>query len=275
MKMDHKIAQIIKVTLTFLFTIAVIILPTLGCELPESGLVVDGSAEVKEYILEYAEFSQLTIIGPIPVEIHQANKNSITVSINANLFEYLQVTHVVDLLRVELDPAVRLFRNLNISLSIEMPALRSLTISRAGKCVLHEFNMNMKESLDITVSEGSNAEISILSAQYVSVFTTSGSQTNGTLKCDDGRITALAASRVGLKGECQDMVIDASGASQANLAEYWVKNAMINARGASSVNLNVGGKLSVDLSGASSLTYGGDPTLGKVLVAAGSKLIRR
>lgn len=232
---------------------------------------VSGSGTIKEYHLTVSDFSQVAVTGPIPVNIRQAEKCTATLKINDNLYSYVRVTQVIDVLRVELEPAS--FRNLDISLDITAPSLRSLAITRAGSCVVHEFNL--KETCDITVSEASTADISLMSSQYVSVFATSASTVTGTLNCADARLAASGASRLFLKGQCEYAIIDAAGASQLELADCWIGNAEAMVRGVSTAFINVGGKLSVNVSGASTLSYSGNPGLGKVTVAAGSKLQRR
>ena len=232
---------------------------------------VTGSATIQEYKLEVTDFSQLAVTGPIPVEIFQAKNCSVTLYVNDNFYQYVRVNQVVDLLRIDLEPIS--YKNLNISLRVGIPSLRTLAIARAGNCTVHAFNL--KETCEITVSEASTADVNLVSEQYVSIFATSASSLTGTLVCSDARLAASGAGRLSLDGQCDYAFIDAAGASQVNLAGCWIGSAEAIVRGVSSAVLNVGGKLNIDVSGASTLSYGGNPNLGKVVVAAGSKLVRR
>ncbi len=241
-----------------------------GCRGPQV-VGIAGSGTISEYKLDVTDFTQVAVTGPISVNIHQAEKCSATLKINDNLYQYVKVTQIIDVLRVDLESGS--FNNLDASLDVSTPSLRSLAIARAGSCVVHAFNL--KEICEITVSEASTAIISLASSQYVSVFATSASSVTGTLNSADVRLAASGAGRLSLKGQCEYALINGEGASQLNLADYWIANAEVVMRGVSSADINVGGKLNVNISGASTLSYSGNPGLGKVSVAAGSKLIRR
>lgn len=66
-----------------------------------------------------------------------------------------------------------------------------------------------------------------------------------------------------------------SGASRIRIEDYIVDDAVIDISGASSAEINAGGELDVTLSGASSLRYSGNPTLGDLNISGGSSLKRR
>ena len=71
------------------------------------------------------------------------------------------------------------------------------------------------------------------------------------------------------------MQVDVIGASHAALADFMVGDASVTAVGASSAEVEVHGKLDVNISGVSTLTYGDSPQLGKVEVSGLSTLRRR
>ncbi len=75
-----------------------------------------------------------------------------------------------------------------------------------------------------------------------------------------------------LEGSAGDLVVDASGASLAKLADFTVDNASVNLSGASNGTVNLGGRLDADLSGASSLGYIGEPTMGDIVLTDASNL---
>jgi hypothetical protein len=270
-KVNHKLLHIIQAAFGIL-TILAMSLASTGCEVVINPKTIVGSGAIKEYPLSFTGFEQLTVSGPIPTQIFQSERAYVSVKVNENILPYVQVNQIVDLLRINLDPSVN-YRNLDIMVTVGMPKLRALGVSLAGKCTLNTFNS--KDFVEISVSAASNLEIKGLNAGTFSLFLTSASSTSGTLNAEEGRMTISGASRLNLKGQCSDAFISASAASQANMADYWVNNADIFCSGVSSASINAGGKLNIDLSGVSSLIYGGSPVLGTVRVAAGSTLSRR
>jgi hypothetical protein len=79
-------------------------------------------------------------------------------------------------------------------------------------------------------------------------------------------------SRVMATGSGEDIAIDASGGSGADLASFPVVNAIIDASGGSQVTVNVSGMLTVDASGGSQISYLGDPTLGVIDTSGGAQV---
>jgi hypothetical protein len=79
-------------------------------------------------------------------------------------------------------------------------------------------------------------------------------------------------SRVSASGSGEDITIDASGGSGADLADFPVVNADIDASGGSQVTVNVSGTLNVDASGGSQISYSGNPTLGTIDTSGGAQV---
>ena len=75
-----------------------------------------------------------------------------------------------------------------------------------------------------------------------------------------------------MEGSTESMVVDASGASSLKLADFKVKDARIALSGASDSTVNLDGNLDVDLSGASTVKYIGQPALGILDMTGGSTL---
>jgi hypothetical protein len=67
------------------------------------------------------------------------------------------------------------------------------------------------------------------------------------------------ASKVNLSGETAILTIDVSGASKIDAENLNSANASVHATGASKVTLNATEELNADASGASKISYGGNP----------------
>ncbi len=73
------------------------------------------------------------------------------------------------------------------------------------------------------------------------------------------RIESSGASKIKVNGETKELVIDISGASKVEGSDLKAVNANVDASGACRVSLFVSGDLKADLSGASKVTYSGNP----------------
>jgi hypothetical protein len=82
-------------------------------------------------------------------------------------------------------------------------------------------------------------------------------------------------SRASVSGSGEDIAIDASGGSGADLASFTVVNANVDASGGSQVTVNVSGTLNVDASGGSQVSYLGNPTLGVIDTSGGAQVLQR
>jgi hypothetical protein len=82
-------------------------------------------------------------------------------------------------------------------------------------------------------------------------------------------------SRASVSGSGEDIAIDASGGSGADLASFNVMNANVDASGGSQVTVNVSGTLNVDASGGSQVSYLGNPTLGVIDTSGGAQVLSK
>jgi DUF4097 and DUF4098 domain-containing protein YvlB len=87
------------------------------------------------------------------------------------------------------------------------------------------------------------------------------SRVSGSIEIADGRFNISGASSIDLEGYAGDISIETSGASHANLTNLPVSNAAVNISGASVVTVNASGTIDGNVSGASRLTYLGNPAL--------------
>jgi len=104
-------------------------------------------------------------------------------------------------------------------------------------------------------------------------FNISGaSRVTGDITAGDADFDISGASTVELQGSGSNIVVDASGASHAKLADFPVNNANVKLGGASNGTVNLDGRLDANLSGASRLSYIGEPTMGTINTSGGSIL---
>ena len=98
------------------------------------------------------------------------------------------------------------------------------------------------------------------------------SRVTGSIAAGDAEFDVSGASTVTLAGSANDIVVDASGASHVGLGDFPVNNAEVKLSGASRATVNLSGRLDVDLSGASNLSYIGEPTMGDISISGASTI---
>ncbi|MFC1873447.1 GIN domain-containing protein, partial [Chloroflexota bacterium] len=93
-------------------------------------------------------------------------------------------------------------------------------------------------------------------------FVVSGaSHVIGNIEMAEGKIDVSGASSLILDGFASDISVDVSGASHADIVDLSVTNATANISGASSTIIKANNRLNAKVTGASRLTYLGNPML--------------
>jgi hypothetical protein len=98
------------------------------------------------------------------------------------------------------------------------------------------------------------------------------SSLRGTIRAGDTTFDVSGSSRVSLTGSARDLAVRASGSSAVNLSDFPAADASVQSSGASEVRVDVSGRLQVKASGASEISYHGDPTLTRVETSGSSSL---
>jgi len=210
-------------------------------------LIGSGNLETEEYA--FANFTRVEISSAFVFEIGYSDSYSINVTADDNLIDYVQVSQDGETLKIRLGAAPS-FRLVTLRASVTMPRLNGLTVSGASRGTVSDFTPT--EGLNITVSGASRVE---------------GDFTAGDIGFD-----VSGASTVQLEGSADDMVAVVSGACTFNLGDFTVNNADVNISGASTGTINLDGRLDANVSGASTLLYIGDPTMGTIDVSGYSTL---
>lgn len=113
-----------------------------------------------------------------------------------------------------------------------------------------EKRFNTKNPIRIKISAPNIEELEVSGASKVNL----SNLDNNFLKVD-----ASGASKMEISGKTVDLNIESSGACKINAENLQSQNATIDASGASNINVSVAGDLKVDASGASKITYAGNP----------------
>ncbi|MDD5191263.1 MAG: DUF2807 domain-containing protein, partial [Dehalococcoidales bacterium] len=157
---------------------------------------------------------------------------------------------------------------------ITMPDLVAVTLSGATKGAVKNFQSS--GSLAIKVTGASTVEIIDTAADTLNVEVTGASTLKGDLKITgNARFEVTGASKVELTGSAANVASSVSGASKCDLIDFTVHNADMDISGASNGRVNLNGRFDANVSGASNLTWTGNPTMGDIRTSGASNLRRK
>lgn len=230
--------------------------------------VITDSGPVVSTDFDLADFTQVQVSNAFEIELIPSETYSVSITANENIFPHIDVSKSGDTLNIGVKDV-----NINIGSStlkakVTMPELWRLELSGASRGKAkgfkssHDFDLLLSgaSTLDMDMETG-NGDLQISSA----------SEVTGHLEASDARIELSGASTLDMEGSAGNTLLRASGASGAELYNFIVNDVDIELSGASNATIYVYERLDVNLSGASSLEYGGNPTLGSVNITGGSK----
>jgi hypothetical protein len=217
-------------------TLAIVVLVLAGCVVP-FGTQISGSGPVVTKEFDLSRFDEVAAGSAFEVEIIRSDKHSVSVTVNENLVEHLDVGVSGDTLRIYLKPGIGITGGVTLKAKVTMPELTGLDLSGATHTTLGGFDSTKP-----------------LNGKVSGASTLRGDITSG-----DARFDASGASTVALQGSAQDLSVTASGASTVDFGRFSSKDTVVDTSGASRVNVNASGQLDVEASGASTVRYSGDP----------------
>ncbi len=235
-----------------------------GCE-----GVVTGSGKLETRVMDYSGFTEIEISHSITAEITYSDRYSVSLTADDNLFEYITVTHSVGKLTIRMKDRYMYTRSTQ-RVVITLPDLRKITLSGATRAEVGGFNSN--NTFKANVSGASSLTIDNIVAGDTDIIISGASKASGGLVMNNGRLEASGASSLDLDGSAGNIKLYISGASSGRLAEFACRNIEANISGASNAAVNLNGRLDADVSGASRLTYTGNPTLGRTNTSGASSI---
>lgn len=200
-----------------------------------------GSGDTVTETYDFSDFDKVIISHAFEAEITAADSYMVEVTVDDNLVEHLRVEQEGDTVTIGFAPNL-VVTNTTQEVRITLPRLVDLEASGASRVDVSGFKTS--DDVRVNVSGASTAR---------------GDMETGDLNAD-----VSGASTLSLEGSGKNLRVNASGASTADLNDFAVNDASVEASGASRANVNVSGTLNANASGASSIRYSGDPTLGNI-----------
>jgi hypothetical protein len=252
-----------KISIIIVAMILLIPLLATGCYNP-------GPAETRQFT--NSGFTNLQVGSAFQVTVTPSSTYSVSITAARDQLDHMTVRTSGGTLEVSLKFGFwdfwHSFNNRPI-LEVTMPELDILDISGASTVTALGFSSN--KDFKMQLSGASTGAIDI-QAHDASVTVSGASHVTGTLNIHDLRLNVSGASNVNLDGEGNSLNLDASGASTATLNNLPFGDARAEVSGASHGIVNASGKLDIFVSGASTVDYYGDPSLGTVDVTGASSV---
>ena len=228
---------------TGVFALLLVVLTATGCHR------VSGSGTVVSRTIDVGEFSALQVSHAFTVNVTPGSGRELTVRVDDNLVDSLDIAVSDDTLRIALDPDIDVG---DATLEAHLTAPSFGTIEASGSSTITFAEGFAAPSLDVTLSGASRLQ--------------------GALDADAGAMHLSGASIVSLSGTVGTLVVTASGASRLGDLGLTVDELSIDLSGASTAELSVPGTLSASASGASTLRYAGSPSVERSETAEASSI---
>ncbi len=214
-------------------------------------ITINGSGNVISQEESISDFDSIDISHSFSVDITQGEDFSVVIHIDDNLVEYLDVVKQGSTLMIRFEQG------------------RSYNIFDATM----EAEIIMPDLVDIDLSGDSEARLSgFASAKPLIADISGNSRLNGDIQAGNVRLDASGNSSVTLSGTGEGISVDASGSSVVDLADFLGVNGDVGASGASTVTVNLSGRLDADASGSSDVYYLGNPDLGSIDTSGSSSV---
>jgi len=230
---------------TLIVILAAILL--IGC----AQITITGSGNVVTQEETITGFDKVDASQSFNVEIKQGETFSVVIRVDENLVEHLNVLKQGSTLKIGLKPN-RIYNIVNATMEAEV---------------------TMPELLGLDLSGSSDANVSGFKSTKSLVVDLSGnSALLGDIQSGDSRFDVSGNSSVTITGSAGGVTVDASGSSVVDLADFPASDANVDASGASTVTVNLNGRLNADASGSSNIYYLGNPTLGEIDTSGSSTI---
>lgn len=218
-----------------------------------TGVSITGSGTPTTRDYDVTGFSAVDISSAFSATVARSAIPSVAVTTDDNVIDEVIVERRGTTLHVGLRSGISLRRVEELAVAIAMPALRSVSVSGASNASLSGFTS--ERSVEISAS-GASTVVGDLIAERV-------------------EIDLSGASRVEITGLAPQASVKASGGSRVELGGFQVREASVRLDGASTARVSVADTLtSVNVTGASKLTYIGDPDLRNVYTSGASSVDR-
>lgn len=200
----------------------------------------DNDANRIEEDRKVGSFDAINVGYGIDVHLYQSDKTSVAVKAKKEIMEHIITKVENGTLVIKVDNWKRAKGRKDVT--IHVPALEEISAS-GGSDVYGKGNWKMND-LEINLSGGSDLEMEL---------------TANRIECN-----ASGGSDIDLTGSADKIDINCSGGSDVEAKKFTVKHCTVSASGGSDVEIHATESIDASASGASDITYKGNPSQVKV-----------
>jgi hypothetical protein len=226
----------------------------------------NGPTTTREY--DFTDFTGIEIGHAFELEVTPSDTYQVTITAGKSVLDHIDVSKVGSTLKIDMDHWLFNWHS-SPKITISMPDLQELNLS--GACKGNARGFKSSHDFKLFVSGASELDLDMEVGRLKSEIS-GASKVAGYLKASSSDIELSGASEVKLEGAGGNIILDGSGVSNFNLSGFAANDAGIELSGASHASLTINGKMDVSLSGASSLEYGGNPTMGRLDISGASDI---
>ncbi|MCL2566442.1 MAG: DUF2807 domain-containing protein [Defluviitaleaceae bacterium] len=209
---------------------------------------VAGSGEMVLRDFAPGDFNAIEISGSFSVSFTEDSAAALTVNMQENLFEHLEVDVRSNTLHVRSTRTFNTTPSNRPHISIYAPALSA--ISFAGAVDTVDWDHITGQSFTIDAAGAANVELS--------------------LNVENLEISIAGASDVKLTGTADTADISIAGASSVSALELFTRDAAVSIAGAGNVDIAVSEHLDASIAGAGRIRYLGDPAVSRSIAGVGT-----
>lgn len=214
----------------------------------------------------------IEVHGAFKVTAKQGESTGASVNIPARLERQLRLTLENGILIIAFDGKIKEKNNETFTAEVTLSTLENVEMTGAtvlkieGEITTNHFMAEIRGASSMT----STAPIRV--SQKAEIALSGASKMTGELTASAVTFEISGASKLTLSGKSTTANVEVRGASKADLANFTVVNAIIEASGTSHINLHILQELSAEATGVSSITYSGDPKIIKLEATGVSKI---
>jgi len=219
-----------------------------GCFFPTRTTRVIGSGELATESRNVSNFSAVELSGVGTLIIEQGDQESLAITAEENLIEYLRSDVQGKNLRLGVREFVSIDPRESIIYRLTVKNLEKLETSGLGNVEISELTTQI---MDLEISGSGNVDIDDLQAESFSL-----------------QVSGLG--NIDISGKVASQRVDLSGAGNYNAEELFSQEAKIRISGTGRAIVWAEEQLDVEISGMGSLNYYGSPALNTEMSGAGS-----
>jgi hypothetical protein len=210
-------------------------------------LTGSGKTVTKSYDLR--DFDRVEVNSRFDAAIEQGSGYAVSVTVDDNIVPYLDVVKDGRTLKIRLKPMASVTRG-TLEAAVAMPALASLDLNGSARGEIGGFS----------------------SGARCTMTTNGGASLRGEITCGDAVVDANGGSSVALAGAAESLDLTVNGSASTNLSKFAAGDAKVDVNGGGKASVNVSGRLSGSVNGGGTVDYTGGPDAVNVRADGGGRV---